>query len=111
MIRASRPQFKQLCFLAAMAQTLFGPGPKLQPVSAIGTISRNMAVTDDQLRHARSVVAEIVATHDEKYAPLFEILDNEMKRRDARARAINQTIAKYDFEKLRAARRKRRNRF
>lgn len=69
-----------------------------------------MGVTDEQVRHARNIIAEIVATHDEKYAPLFEILDNEVKRREARAQSIKKTIALTDIGKLRAARRKRRKR-
>lgn len=54
-------------------------------------------------------MAEIVATHDAKYAPLFEILDDEVKRREARARAIKRTVAVTDIDQLRAARRSNRS--
>jgi len=67
-----------------------------------------MAVSDEQLRQARQVAAEIVATHDPKYAPYFEILDTEMKRRQARYQLIHETVANTDAAKLRAQRRKRR---
>ena len=66
-----------------------------------------MAVSDEDIRHARNVVAEIVATHDAKYAPLFEILDTELQKREKRASAIKRSIAMTNLEALRAARRKR----
>lgn len=66
-----------------------------------------MPVTDEDVRHARDVVAEIISTHDPKYAPLFEILDSEVKRRETRAELIKKTLSKTDLTKMRELRRKR----
>jgi hypothetical protein len=67
-----------------------------------------MSISDEEIRHARNVVAEIVATHDPKYAPLFEILDVELKKREFRANLISKTFSKSDLTNLRGSRRKRR---
>ena len=45
-----------------------------------------MAITDDQLRRARTIAAEVVATHSDRYVPLFEILDQELRRRNVHNR-------------------------
>ena len=65
-----------------------------------------MPVSDEEVRQARNVIAEIVATHDEKYAPLFEILDVELQRREKRAQQIRGLVSKADLTKMRAMRRK-----
>lgn len=66
-----------------------------------------MPVSDEEVRRARNVIAEIVTTHDEKYAPLFEILDVELQRREKRAQQIRGLVSKTDLSKMRAMRRKR----
>ena len=70
--------------------------------------SHSMAVSDDNLKRARDVAAEIVATYDVKYAPYLDILNTEIKRREARADLIAQTLSARDIIELRAQRRKRR---
>lgn len=70
--------------------------------------SHSMAVSDDILKRARDVAAEIVATCDVKYAPYLDILNTEIKRREVRADLIAQTLLAHDITKLRARRRKRR---
>ena len=67
-----------------------------------------MAVSDEKLKRARDVAAEIVATYDVKYAPYLDILNTEIKRREARADLIAQTLSAHDITELRARRRKRR---
>ena len=67
-----------------------------------------MAVSDDNLKRARDVAAEIVATHDVKYAPYLDILNTEIERREQRAELIARTLSAHDINELRAQRRKRR---
>jgi len=70
-----------------------------------------MSVSDEKLEHARALAAEIVATHSPRYAPLFEILDDELERRKSRLATINQTASHARLSIQRAKRRKqRRNR-
>lgn len=75
------------------------------------TLSRehlDMSVSDEQLRLARRVAAEIVTTLNTKYAAYFEILDAELKRRENRQQLVRDTLQKTDVTRLRARRRKRR---
>lgn len=67
-----------------------------------------MSVSDEDVRHARDVVAEIVATHDPKYALLFDILDVEVKKREQRAQKIRNAVSRTDLSKLRDLRQRRR---
>jgi len=70
-----------------------------------------MSVSDEKLENAHALAAEIVATHSERYAPLFEILDIELERRKSRLATINQTASNARLSTQRAKRRKqRRNR-
>ena len=70
-----------------------------------------MSVSDEKLEHAHALAAEIVATHSKRYAPLFEILDNELERRRSRLATIDQTASNARLSTQRAKRRKqRRNR-
>lgn len=67
-----------------------------------------MDVSDEDVRQARRILAEIVTTHDAKYAPLFEILNDEVERREALSLAIEKVIAKSDLQEVRSARLARR---
>lgn len=66
-----------------------------------------MSVSDEEVKRARDVVAELIATHSSKYLPLFEILDAEVKQRERRANLVCDTLSKLDLVKLRSARRTR----
>lgn len=67
-----------------------------------------MSITDSQLRTARDIAAEIVATHSQRYAPFFEILDAEIKKREKRLAEIKKLASENKITKRRAQRRKRR---
>jgi len=66
-----------------------------------------MPVSDEEVRHARDVVAEIVATHNPKYAPLFDILEVEVRKREQRSQLIRNAISRTDLAKLRELRQRR----
>lgn len=63
---------------------------------------------DDALRRAHGVLAEAVIAHDERYWPLFEILDEELRKREARKKALAARFSHDDIMDLRARRRRRR---
>lgn len=67
-----------------------------------------MAVSDETLKHARAIAAEIASTYDAKYMPIYEILDEEVKRRAASAEKVRLALSGTDLIKLRAKRQKRR---
>lgn len=67
-----------------------------------------MSISDSQLRTARDIAAEIVATHSKRYAPFFEILDAEIKKRETRLAEIKKLATDKRIIKRRAQRRKRR---
>jgi len=67
-----------------------------------------MEISDEDVRQARRILAEIVTTHDAKYASLFEILNDEVERREALSLAIDKAIAQTDLQKTRSARLARR---
>jgi len=49
-----------------------------------------MAFTDEELKRARNILAQVVLTHDRKYLPLFEVLDTEVRRREESAARISE---------------------
>lgn len=67
-----------------------------------------MTVSDNLLKQAHAIAAEVVAIHSQRYIPLFEILDHELRRREeCRARAVD-SISQEQLMTRRAQRRKRR---
>nr|WP_290915488.1 hypothetical protein [Hyphomonas sp. 34-62-18] len=77
----------------------------LLQLPAYGNLMR-MAVSDERLRHARDVAAEIVATHDPKYAPIFKVLDDELKKRERIAAVVQSALREAAPLRLRERRRK-----
>ena len=66
---------------------------------------KQMSVSDEKLEQAHAIAAEICATHSSRYAPLFEILDQELERRRSRAALINRTASRSHLSRQKKKRR------
>lgn len=67
-----------------------------------------MSVTDDELRRAHAIVVDVIARHSHKYMPLFEVLDDELRRREALARRLKNRLYAVESGNLSVRRRKKR---
>lgn len=68
-----------------------------------------MSVSDEQLKHAHALAAEVVASHNAIYAPVFDVLDAELQRREQRRATIAKAASGLTTEMKRELRRKSRN--
>lgn len=67
-----------------------------------------VSVTDDELRRAHAIVVDVIARHSDKYMPLFEVLDDELRRREALARRLKNRLYAVESGNLSVRRRKKR---
>ena len=65
-----------------------------------------MSVSDQSLKRARDVAAEVVVAYDDKYFPLFEILEEEVKRRESKRKSLARDL---DIDTIVRRRARRRN--
>ena len=69
---------------------------------------QKLTITDDQLKRARAIAAEIITAHSDRYGPLFDLLDQELQRREKRRTLVRRCLTGTQLTRLRAQRRKRR---
>ena len=65
-----------------------------------------MAVSDESLRHAQTIAAEIVALHGSTFSPILKVLNDEIRRREQEAKELGAVLGDFDFEEARLARRR-----
>ena len=67
-----------------------------------------MTVSDKDLHRAHAVLAEVVRLHDDRFWPLYSIIDKEVKRRETMRVDLTRRFADDDLRRRRARRRKTR---
>ena len=67
-----------------------------------------MTVSDKDLHRAHAVLAEVVKLYDNRFWPLYSIIDNEVKERERMRADLAHRFSNEDLKRRRARRRKNR---
>ena len=83
------------------------PYPKIRAHHVSNVATRSTAFSDEELREAHSVLAELVVQCGDRFMPFFLMLDDEIKKREAAAVRLADVRDAAGSHLRRAARRKR----